>query len=298
MAKPFFTVVIPTFNRSSLLAEAIESVLNQTFDDFEIIVVDDHSTDDTKTLVRAMDDDRIRYVLNSRCKGGAGARNAGIWKANGVWVAFLDDDDLWLPNKLERLHERISEVDDSVGLLYSGSATLRFGNSQPISLFVPEKEGWIQQDLLYENCIGTFSRVAIRSDLLRTSGGLDERFQALQDAELYVRISALCKAAFLSDILVHKRNSNTRSITLDLEKRLRNSLLFWDKYKHLINKSQRLKHRAASRVFVLALKQRNIKYVVKALVWTLAGILVDPANVLWLVRAIYYYEAQYTHHVS
>ena len=101
MELPFFTVVIPTYNRSKLLKGAIQSVLKQTYENFELIVVDDASTDNTKNIVKSFYDNRIRYMMNYHAKGGAGARNAGIFIAKGKWVAFLDDDDIWLPEKLE-----------------------------------------------------------------------------------------------------------------------------------------------------------------------------------------------------
>ncbi len=105
MNKPFFTVVIPTHNRSILLKRAVESVLSQTFEDFELIVIDDHSTDDTASVVKSFTDPRIRYLINQRTKGACGARNTGIFSAKGKWVAFLDDDDVWLPEKLKYQYE-------------------------------------------------------------------------------------------------------------------------------------------------------------------------------------------------
>ena len=105
MNNPFFTVVIPTHNRSLLLKRAVESVLSQTFEDFELIVIDDHSTDDTASVVKSFTDHRMRYLTNQRTKGACGARNTGIFSAKGKWVAFLDDDDVWLPEKLKCQYE-------------------------------------------------------------------------------------------------------------------------------------------------------------------------------------------------
>ena len=96
MKDPFFTVIIPTYNRATLVKEAIQSVLDQTFDNFELIIVDDHSTDNTIDVVQSYSDKRIYRILNDHKKGPGGARNAGIHKAKGKWIAFLDSDDFWL----------------------------------------------------------------------------------------------------------------------------------------------------------------------------------------------------------
>ena len=208
MITPFFSVVIPTYNRSELLKEAVHSIMDQSFEDFELLIVDDHSTDDTKNVVASFKDSRIKYIVNDRTKGGAGTRNAGIFRAKGHWVAFLDDDDVWLPNKLELQYKKIQEVDSAVGLIYSGSAAYDFTKMRVMSVCLPEKEGWVQKDLLYKNYVGTFSRVTIRADLLKKHGGLDERFEAVQDWELCVRIAGTCKIAFIKEILTYSRFSN------------------------------------------------------------------------------------------
>ena len=90
---PCFSVVIATYRRAHLLSRAIDSVLNQTFTDFELLVVDDASPDDTELVVRAYGDGRVRYVRCARIRGGAGARNVGVRQARGEFIAFLDDDD-------------------------------------------------------------------------------------------------------------------------------------------------------------------------------------------------------------
>jgi len=288
MKTPFFTVVIPTHNRAALLKEAIQSVLEQTFKDFELIAVDDHSTDITKDVVASFGDDHnIKYMMNDHAIGGAGARNAGIFRAKGEWVAFLDDDDVWLPRKLELQYNKIKEVDASVGLIYTGCATYDFDKKHEILQYIPEKEGWIQKDLLYNNYLGAFSSVVIRSDLLRKVGGLDERFPAYQDNELYVRISELAKVAFLKDTLVYVRTSHLDRISVASHKKMIAYQLFWEKYKNLINKNPRLRHRIFSRVFLYAFMQKDTEHMLKALPWTFAGLLFDLSNFCWIFRTLF-----------
>jgi glycosyltransferase involved in cell wall biosynthesis len=286
MNTPFFTVVIPTHNRAELLGEATQSVLTQTFQNFELLVIDDHSTDHTKSVATSFKDHRIKYIMNDRANGGAGTRNAGIFRAKGDWVAFLDDDDVWLPDKLELQYDKIQEVDSSVGLIYSGYAAYDFTERRVIITYVPEKEGWIQGDLLYKNYIGTFDTVVIRTDFLRKVGGLDERFPALQDMELYVRISGISKITFIDKTLVYKRTTNSDRIGWNIKKRLAANLLFWDKYKNLINQDPRLKHHTASRVLVYAFITNSIPLVAKALPWTFLGVIFDRPNLIWTFRQI------------
>ena len=99
--KPLVSVIMPTFNRARLLERAIQSVLNQTYDRFEIIVVDDASRDNTSDVVKSIRDERVRYIRHEMNRGGSAARNTGIAAARGKYIAFLDDDDEWEPEKTE-----------------------------------------------------------------------------------------------------------------------------------------------------------------------------------------------------
>lgn len=103
------SVVIPTYNRAKLLTKAVQSVLDQTLQPLEIIIVDDHSTDNTKEVVESFQNHKIKYVVNSRTKGANGARNTGIMLTEGDYIAFQDSDDIWLPTKLEKQMSYIME---------------------------------------------------------------------------------------------------------------------------------------------------------------------------------------------
>jgi len=114
MHQPFFSVIIPVYNRAGPLREAIASVLAQSFQDFEIVVVDDGSTDDPKSVVEKFADPRIRYFRQPNGGGGA-ARNRGLDEAEGVFVAFLDSDDLFLPHHLASMHALLEDTNRIVG---------------------------------------------------------------------------------------------------------------------------------------------------------------------------------------
>ncbi|VEP12237.1 Glycosyl transferase family 2 [Hyella patelloides LEGE 07179] len=99
--KPLVSVIIPTYNRADLICQTLNSVLRQSYQNLEIIVVDDRSTDNTETVINSINDPRIRYLSHSTNQGGAAARNTGIDAAKGEYIAFLDSDDVWVANKLE-----------------------------------------------------------------------------------------------------------------------------------------------------------------------------------------------------
>lgn len=268
---PFFSVVIPTFNRLEYLREAIESVLSQTFEDFELIVVDDSPEETGRPVARSFSDARLAYIKNDHSSGGAGTRNAGIERARGKWVAFLDDDDIWLPEKLERQAEKIAASDDNVALVYTGHTTFR-QDSEHSYTFVPKKEGWIYKDLLAWNVIGGFYSVAIRRDVLNEVGGLDERFPAMQDAELYIRIAKKYKVACIPDPLVRVRDSLGNRITTNYANKLRASQLFQEKFKTDVGQDLYLKHRVASRIFMFAFAEGELGKLLKNAPLTLMGL--------------------------
>src|ERR1700737_4457090 len=117
---PKVSVIIPTYNRAELLRSAIISVLTQIFQDFEVIVVDDASRDNTQNVVHSFNDRRIRYIRNGMNKGDAVARNVGITNSSCEYIAFLDDDDEWLPEKLEKQINLLENSSPNVGVVHTG----------------------------------------------------------------------------------------------------------------------------------------------------------------------------------
>lgn len=282
---PFFTVVIPTYNRAELLRQALQSVFDQTFTDFEVIVIDDYSTDHTRSVAESFSDPRLTYVMNDRSKGGGGARNVGIFRAQGQWVAFLDDDDVWLPEKLEQQYQKIIEVGDSVGFIYTSYAKYDFARHRVLHISRPVKAGWIMQDLFYRNYIGGFFSVAIKTDILKAIGGLDERFPAMQDRDLYMRVTQLTQVAYVNLPLVLVRTSNTDRISKNAYRRMRGGCLFREKYWEYIRPHPRLRHRINASIFMSATQVKDWHTIRDTLPWTLAGLIIDPRH-FWKVLRI------------
>jgi len=117
---PKVSVIIPTYNRANFLRSAIQSVLNQTFKDFEVIVVDDASTDNTRQLIHEFVDDRICYIAHNKNRGGSASRNTGIESSKGKFIAFLDDDDMWMPTKLEK-QLLLVNMNPEISVVYTGA---------------------------------------------------------------------------------------------------------------------------------------------------------------------------------
>jgi glycosyltransferase involved in cell wall biosynthesis len=282
----FFTVVIPTYNRADLVKETIESVLSQTFKDFELIVVDDHSSDNTKEIVESFNDKRIIYALNDRRKGASGARNTGIFMANGSWVAFLDSDDIWLPEKLEMVYSKIQQSDETVGLIYNGLAYYDFDKNREVKVVVPAKEGYVQSDLFISNFIGTYSVVTIQTELLLRVNGCDETIYHSEDTDLYMRILGLCKIAFIDKTLTYYRYTNTDRLTTkwDQKEKLNAYIMLTNKYRSILNDNPRVNYFNSKRLFVTALAAKEWLIMLKALPWTLAGLIYDRSHAFQVIR--------------
>lgn len=205
------SVIIPTYNRANSVGIAIGSILNQTWQNFEIIVVDDGSTDHTKQVVEGFEDDRIRYVYSEQNSGASHARNTGIGLAEGEFIAFLDSDDEWLPEKLEKQMQVMMQAPDSMGMVYCRMRAEE-GEDEPIICppYWIAKEllaGNILAVLLVHNLIGTPSALA-RKACLEQVGGFNEKLSCLEDWELNLRIAEKWKIGFVDEILVEVHPSS------------------------------------------------------------------------------------------
>ena len=134
MKKPFFSVIIPTFNRAVKLRACLKSVLSQTFTDFEIVIIDDGSTDNTKNIILTeYEDARIRYFWQKGSGSPAHPRNQGIRKARGAWVAFLDSDDVWYPEKLDNVYNQIQDQSEQMSFATTKGCLIKRINTLTIS---------------------------------------------------------------------------------------------------------------------------------------------------------------------
>jgi glycosyltransferase involved in cell wall biosynthesis len=184
---PLVSVVIPTYNRAATLLRAVDSVLAQTWPAFELLIVDDASTDDTAARIAPYLGGRVALHRRPRNGGATAARNAGIAAARGTYVAFLDSDDEWLPEKLARQVALFEAGPPDLGLVYAGLWQLVDG--RPPVLVPPRQRGRVHEALRWRNLIGTASGVMVRRSVLLATGGFDERLPACEDWDLWLRIA-------------------------------------------------------------------------------------------------------------
>lgn len=193
------SIVMPTYNRSAYLKEAIESVLAQTFQDWELFVMDDGSTDQTEAIVRtyAQMDKRVCYLKQPNA-GPCVARNTGLRHSTGKYVAFLDDDDRWLPNKLE-MQVRVMESDLTIGFSYTRFQIYRkVGNTLEQSKLFPQSLAARFEDLM-DNFIAP-SSVMFRREVFDQAGEFDTRYRKCDDFDFWLRAGQICKIAAVDQV--------------------------------------------------------------------------------------------------
>lgn len=206
---PVVSVIMPTFNRVDTLPRAIRGVLDQTFDDLELITIDDGSTDGTEPVVKGLSDPRIRYIRQEN-GGVASARNRGLAEARGEFVAFLDSDDEWLPRKLERQLEVFARGSSRLGLVYTGVETV---SAAQRSVQLPSMAGLVFPRMLHRNVIhGGGSNVLLRAEVLPFVGGFDTGLPAAEDYDLWLRVSRFFEVDYAPEPLVryYDEDADTR----------------------------------------------------------------------------------------
>jgi glycosyltransferase involved in cell wall biosynthesis len=243
MTQPLVSVIIPTYNRAHLLARCIQSVLHQSYNNIEIIVVDDGSIDATEFVVSSFSQKNLRYIKKTDNQGPAAARNIGIMNAKGDFIAFNDSDDIWLPDKLEK---EMNMFRKGIGVVY---CRLQRNINQTKLLFpnphIKHLEGNIFHDLA-KNCFVSTPTVVIRSDCIRKIGLFDEDLPIGEDWDLFIRLAREYDFAFCDEILVEssleddsliKRASRNEEIPIDAYQKIleKYSDVFSDEEKSLLN---------------------------------------------------------------
>lgn len=187
LASPLVTIYLPTYNRVALLKRAVSSVLCQSFQDIELIVVDDQSTDSTVEYLESLsaNENKVRWFVNETNSGACFSRNKAIKEARGAFVTGLDDDDYFAPNHIESLLRAWRRRNKGVVAIYPN--TIRV-NQDEIKHAAPKLGQCFADDLLHNNWIGNQVFLPVR--ILREIGGFDERFPAWQDYECWYRLLA------------------------------------------------------------------------------------------------------------
>lgn len=195
------SVIIPTYNRHHLLQKAINSVLTQSYAHFEIIIVDDCSTDGTEHFVKSLSDKRIRYIKHEQNKHASASRNTGIELSRGEFIAFLDDDDQWLPTKLEKQLELLKQSPMSTALIYCWMDYIT-QSEQIIASVRPTLKGNVFHHVLDQQRIGGCPTLLIRKSVIKDCGTFDEALLRGNDGDFIRRICLKYEVDLVPEVLV------------------------------------------------------------------------------------------------
>ena len=225
-------MVLTTYNGASrgYLIEAIESVINQSYENYELLIVDDGSNDHTRNQCSPfLDNPKVRY-LQQENKGLAGARNTGIEASRGEFVCFLDDDDVWKPEKLQRqidfIEARLRRT-DNWGLVFTWLELID-AQGTVISVRGKRQEGMIYRNLILENIIEAPSSVLVRREVFEDIGFFDESLHSCEDWDMWLRISKKYLVFPVREYLVqYREHQNTMSA--DFDRMLSSAMMVLDK---------------------------------------------------------------------
>lgn len=227
MQQPQVTCIIPTYNRVNLLEKAIESIICQDFSEWQLVIVDDGSNDGTQELLQKIgkEDERVSFYSNPG-KGGSSARNFGLSKARGTYIAFLDDDDISLPHRFRT--QLAAAKRSGCGYIVSGYEVRERGTNVLKSRVVLEPKGM---------GAGFPSRWLIKKELLEKVGGFDEDFPSMQDIELSYRL-AKHEIFALHDDIVSVIYPTRNSVSTRIENSVRGKILLMERLSSLMPKDE------------------------------------------------------------
>lgn len=202
---PFFSIIIPLYNKEKYIKATIDSVLSQTFQDFEIIIINDGSTDNSQTIIKSIIDDRIKFYIQDN-KGVSESRNAALSKSTGIYIALLDADDLWHPKYLETIHQLILSYPEQH--VFSTAVTLETSSNNIRSVYsvgnLKDKEVYVVDyfESSYINTLLTSSSTVLHQSVFNKIGSYDTSIKSGEDTDLWIRIGMHYKVVFINDPLV------------------------------------------------------------------------------------------------
>lgn len=238
--KNLVSIIVPTQNRAELLLRAIESIVNQTYHHWECLVVDDGSVDNTAQIIESNRDSRIHFFRHDDIRGASAARNTGISHARGSFVAFLDDDDEWLPTKLEKQLNLIQRLSTDYGMVY---CWMDYYDSRgdKIKEHHPLYRDYVFPYVLDEQRIGGCPTLLVRRTVMDELGGFDETLLRGNDGDFIRRVCRNYLVDFVPEALVrvnvdhgHLRISNTSE--KGLKNAIRGESIKLDKFKSELRK--------------------------------------------------------------
>ncbi|MEI7473580.1 MAG: glycosyltransferase [bacterium] len=207
MQTPKVSVIITTYNRAEFIGDTIKSVLTQTYQDFELIIIDDGSTDNTKSIIDKFNDKRIIYYYQDN-KGQNPARNKGMELSNGDYIAHIDSDDTWKNTKLEK-QVKILDKFKEIGLVYCGTKLIDSKGRFIRNLKIYDYNGFVLEQLIMFNFLYNGSNTLFRKSCLEKIECFDESIDRMTDWEFYLKFSIFYKFYCVPDYLVFYRIHDT-----------------------------------------------------------------------------------------
>jgi glycosyltransferase involved in cell wall biosynthesis len=233
---PIVSVIIPTYNRESTIVRSVNSVLQQTYKNIEVIIVDDGSSDNTINVLNDIKDERLKVIQCKENQGVSKARNIGIMAAAGTYIAFQDSDDEWLPDKLEKQVHIIENSDADVGVVYS--SFLKIKDDKEKQLIPGTKklklDGDILRSLSRGNVVGS-PTMLIRKEVFDSVGMFDEKLIQVEDWDFVLRVSEKYKFRFIKAPLVISYWSKNSVSSDKMLQGLENEKYLLEKNAHLLH---------------------------------------------------------------
>lgn len=217
------TIIIPTFNRAEIISKTLDSIAAQTFQNWECLVVDDHSNDNTREVIDSYSksDTRFKYLLNEQKKGAQGARNTGLFNCQSEWVFFFDSDNLLQP---ECLQELVGGIREDVDVVQCFSRVIDVETGTTVYYFKWRNYGNIQDRLYRGVTYADFNHAIIRRDKVLEIGGLDEDCPSMQEWDTHLRLSKTSRYFTIEKVLVDYFIGAKDTISNDNKKAIRGRL--------------------------------------------------------------------------
>lgn len=224
------SVVIPTHNRAHLIKRALYSVMEQSYTHLEIIVVNDASVDDTSAILNELSavDTRIKIITNKHAQGGSASRNKGLFASNGIWTAFLDDDDTWQNNKLEKQLELLKAHPKAIAC--SSAYTIHYPFN--IKKLVEPPSSITIEQLLMANILGGTSVCMAKTSICKEIGGFDPALRSAQDWDFWVKLLMSGEIVSIQEPLVNYYVHFNARISNNMHAKYLGARRFYFKYKH------------------------------------------------------------------
>lgn len=272
------SVIMPVYNRAQTIELAINSVLQQTNPDFELIIVDDCSTDNTVEVISSIKDPRIFYFQLKKNFGAASARNYGIKKSRGSIISFLDSDDYFEPDFLKISYETLQGTPPKVGFMWTG-VRYHKGSKLQENSWVPTLRKNTYLTFLYNLRIGTGAGICIKKEVFEMCGYFNENLPAAEDTEFFLRISQEFDYVFTREILINVVKDSSDRMSRNFVKVAEAYNLFIDSHLSEIEKDEELKvkfyyklmwlnyqlnNNKKSREYLKKMPKSNLRFLLKA----------------------------------